>query len=341
MIGRGAGRRPRTSARRFVVGAVVALGLLVAPVAAGAQPASGPTRLGFLPLGSASNPYDRSLVEAFRHGLRDVGLIDNRDVALDVVWVASDTEYPRAAGELVQRGARVLIPAGTSASLAAKGQSATLPIVFVSVGNPVGIGLVDSLARPGRNATGVSDVLADLSGKYVEVARDLSKRGAPIDYLWYAGWADGQPRLQRTEQAAQSLGVKLRPRQVADVGEVNEAMAALKKSGATTVIIQPSPFTFRQRERIIEAATRHGLATVFGFPPAAREGGLAAYGPDYAHLYRRAASYVDRVLKGTKPADLPVEEPTKFELVINLKTAKALGLAIPQSLLTRADEIVQ
>jgi putative ABC transport system substrate-binding protein len=281
------------------------------------------------------------LVDAFRQGLRESGLIEHRHVELEVAWITSEEDYPRAVSDLVQRGARLLVPCGTSASLAAKRHGSTIPVLFISVGNPVGIGLVESLSRPGGNATGFSDVLADLSGKYVQFARELGNPQAPIHYLWHTAWADGQYRLQATERAAQSAGVKLRPRGIADVAEVNDALAAMKKAKAVSVIVQPSPFTFRQRDRIIEAALRHGLPTVFAFPPAAREGALMAYGPDYADLYRRAGASVDRILKGAKPADLPVEEPTKFELVVNAKTAKALRFTIPQSLFLQGAEIIQ
>jgi putative ABC transport system substrate-binding protein len=299
-------------------------------------------RIGFLPLGSPANAYDRSLVEAFRHGLREVGVVESRDVVLDVVWISSEPDVSQAVSGLIQRGAKLLVPAGSTASVAVKRHTSTIPILFLSVGNPVGMGLVESLSRPNSNATGFSDVLADLSGKYVELARELNKPHESVDYFWHTGWPDGQPRYLATERAAQSLGVKVRSRGIGDAEQVGDVLAAMRKNGAATVIIQPSPFTYRKRDQIISSAMHHGLATIFGFPPAAREGALIAYGPDYTDLYRRAASYVDRiVLKGTNPADLPVQEPTRFELVINLKTAKTLGLTIPQSVLLRADEVIQ
>jgi putative ABC transport system substrate-binding protein len=172
----------------------------------------------------------------------------------------------------------------------------------------------------------------------VDLARELSKT---VDYLWHTAWPDGQSRYEATERAAQAAGVRLRSRGIAEIAEVDDVIAEMKKSGAMTLIIQPSPFTYLQRDRLIDIATKYRLATIFAFPAAAREGALIAYGPDYIHMYRRAPFYVDRILKGTKPADLPVEQPAKLELIVNLKTAKALGLDVPLSLLIRADELVE
>jgi putative ABC transport system substrate-binding protein len=317
------------------------LSLVMLPLAAEAQSPSGPGRIGFMPLGSPSNPYDQSLVEAFRRGLRESGLVENRQVILDVAWIGAESEIAGTVKTLIERGARILVPVGTSASVETQRQTSTIPILFISVGNPLGVGLVGSLSRPGGNVTGFSDLLAELSGKYVQFARELGKPQAPVHYLWHTGWADGQYRFQATERAAQAVGVTVRPRGIADVAELGDAFAAMKKAGAATVIIQPSPFTYRQRVRIIESATNHGLAAIFAFPPEARDGALIAYGPDYADLYRRAGAAVDRFLKGAKPADFPVEQPSKFEMIINLKTAKALGLTVPPSLLQQATEIIQ
>ena len=315
-------------------------GAMVAwPVVARSQPAKGPARIGLLPLGSESNAYDRSLVEAFRLGLADAGLVENRDIVLDIAWIGSD---PNAAvSELLHRGVDLLVPCGSSASVAAGRQTSTVPILFITVGNPIGVGLVDSLPHPGRNATGFSDVLADLSGKYVEIARELDGSQPAIDYLWHMRWPDGQNRYEATLRAADALGLKLRSGGVADVADLDDAIISIKQSGAVTVIVQPSPFTYQQRARIIDLATKQGIGTVHAFTVPGRDGALVAHGPDYADLNRRAASYVDRILKGTKPANLPVQQPVKFDLVINLKTARTLGLTMPPTLLARASEVIE
>ena len=334
--------RVRQAALGVLLLSVFSLALFATLPAARAQgPPNSPPLVGFLPLGSVSSAYDRSLVDAFRQGLRDAGVVENRDVVLEVVWTNNESEAAQAVVKLVQRGAKLLIPVGTTASMAVKRQAPTTPVLFISVGNPQGIGLVDSLSRPGGVITGFGDVLAELGGKYVQFATEVSKPQAPIHYLWHAGWADGFYRFQRTEQAAHALGVKLRARAISDdLAEADEAMAAMRKAGAAIVIVQPSPYTFRQRDRLIEVALTHGLATIFAFRDAARAGALIVYGPDYADLNRRAAGYLARILKGTKPGDLPVEQPTKFELLVNIKTAKTLGIVIPPSLLLRADHVI-
>ena len=311
------------------------------PVGARAQQAKGPTKIGLLPFGSPSNAYDKSLVDAFRSGLRQAGLIEGRDIVLDIVWTTgSDADTDKAVTDLIHRGAELLVPTGSTASVAAKRHTSTIPIVFVSVGNPVAMGLVENLAHPGGNATGFSDIFSDLSAKLVQFGKVVNKQDT-IGYLWHTAWPDGKNRFQATEQAAQSAGVKLQTRGIADSAEIDQAITALKQDGVTTIIVQPSPFTYRERSHIVGTASENGLATIFGFPAAARDGALMAYGPDYLHMNQRAPFYVNQILKGTKPADLPVELPSKINLLVNLKTAKTLGVEVPMSLLIRADELIE
>jgi len=309
------------------------------PLAARAQQHNGPVRLGFLPIGSPRNAYDRSLAEAFQEGLRRVGLIENQNIVLDVVWVGDDPD--QAVSEELQRGAELLITSGSSVTVAARRQTSTIPIVFLHVGDPIAMGLIESLSRPGRNATGFSDIVAELSGKFVDLAIELTKPQTTIDYLWHTAWPDGQNRYRATEQAVHAAGMQLRAKGIADITELDSALAAIKQSGSMVLIVQPSPLTYAHRTRIIGSATKNGLGTIFAFPVAAREGSLVAYGPDYLHMYRRAPFYVDRILKGAPPADLPVEQPTRIELLVNLQVAKALGIEIPLSLLIRADDLLE
>lgn len=309
------------------------------PLQVHAQQIKNPARLGFLPLGSPDNKYDQSLVEAFRQGLRQVGLVEGRDIVLDVAWPKGDPN--QAVSEVLKRGANMLIPCGSSASVAAKRQTSTIPIVFLSVGDPIAMGLVENLSHPGHNATGFSDILADLSGKLVELARELNKSQTTVDYFWHTAWPDGQNRYDTTKQAAQMAGLEIRAKGITNIAQLDNAFAELKQAGARTVIVQPSPFTYGQRGAIIASAGKNQLGTIFAFPVAAREGSLVAYGPDYIHMYRRAPLYVERILKGTKLADLPVEQPTKVELLVNTRTAKTLGIEPPLSLLVRADELVE
>ena len=319
----------------------VLLGSAVAwPLVARAQQTNNSIRIGFVPLGLPTSATDQSYVEAFRRGLRDVGLVENRDVTIDIVWVANESDYPQAVSQLLQRGAALLVTGGSTATAAAQRLTSTIPIIFAPVGNPVGTGFVPSLSHPGGNITGFSDVLADLSSKYVQFGIELGKPKAPIDYLWHTDWPDGKNRLDATARAAQSLGVELRSHGFANVDQVNDILTAMKNVGAVSVVVQPSPLTNRYRVRLIESGMARGLGMIMAWPVAAREGALIGYGPDYVDMFRRVGAYVLRIIKGEKAGDLPVQEPTKFPLLINAKSAKAIGVAFPPALLVAADEVI-
>jgi putative ABC transport system substrate-binding protein len=258
-----------------------------------------------------------------------------------VAWVGNESEFPAAVSELVRHGAKLLITAGSSASAAAKRHTSTIPIVFAAVGNPVGIGLVESHSRPAGNATGFTDLLSALGAKYLQFAIELNKPQTPVYYLWHTEWPDGKSRFLATESAAQSSRVELLARGIRDIEEADDVIAAMKNEGALTLVVQPSPFTNRHRNRIIALATNHGVGTIIAWPETVKDGALVAYGPSYPDMYRRVGSYVDRILKGTNPGDLPVQDPTKFLWAVNLQTAAALGIAVPQSLIARADEVIE
>jgi putative ABC transport system substrate-binding protein len=312
--------------------------------AARAQQRAKPFRIAFFPLGSPSNAYDQSLVDAFQRGLRQIGLIENRDVALDIIWIGGN-EPQALIASAIQSGADLLVPCGSSASAAAKRLTASIPIVFVSVGNPIGLGLVRNLPNPGFNVTGFSDGLGDISAKLIDLSIELLTPGSrtvePLDYLWYSNWPDGKQRFSDSEEAARSAGVNFRPHDVGESRDIGEVLSAVKSMNGTTLLVQPSPLTYRVREQIIAMATGSGIATIFAFPVAAREGALMAYGPDYVALYQKAALYVARVIAGTSPGALPVELPTRVVLLVNLKSARAIKRELPLSILIRADELLE
>ena len=267
------------------------------------QPAS--ARLGIL---LYSNPAADPQGQTVLRGLGDLGYVEGRNISLAYRYAEGSAErLPDLAAELVRLKPDVILAIGGDVAPIAKKATPSIPIVFISVGNPIAMGLVESLSHPGGNATGFSDTLSDISAKLVQYAIEVSKPEATIDYLWHTAWPDGKNRFQATEQAARSAGVKLRSQGIAESAEIDEAIGRMKQNGATTVIVQPSPFSYRERAHIISSA--NGLATLFGFPIAARDGALIAYGPDYIHMNRSAPLYVDRILKGAVPADLPVPGP--------------------------------
>ncbi|HXZ44513.1 MAG TPA: ABC transporter substrate-binding protein [archaeon] len=318
---------------------VVALILahLVAPLTATAQPPSKVPRVGYL-----SPALDTPLLAAFRQGLRDLGWVEGQNIAIEVR--SAEGKYdrlPELAAELVRLKVDVIFASTTPAALAAKHATTTIPIVIGFVADPIGSGLVASLAHPGGNITGWTHLGRELRGKYLELLKEAVPGATRIGVLWNPTNPIHGPSMKNVEAAAQVLKVQLHPVGVQDPKEIESAFATLARERVEALTVLPDGMFLAQGDRIISLAARSRLPAMYGITELAKAGGLMGYGVDFPDMYRRGASFVDRILKGAKPADLPVEEPTRFYLIINLKTAKALGLTIPQSILLRADELIQ
>jgi ABC-type uncharacterized transport system substrate-binding protein len=332
----------RGLASRRVFLATMSCGLL-APFAARAQQVAKVARIGFLSLNQAPN---RHLHEAFRQGLRDLGYVEGRNVVIESRDAEGKPErLPALAAELVALKVDVILTGGgTPPALAAKQATKTIPIVFSSAPDPVTDGLVTSLARPGGNVTGLSNLNAELVGKCLEHLKQAVPGVSQVAVLWQPGFMDeraDKDMLKAADVAARALGVRLQLVEARGPADLDRAFSDMTKARAGALTVLPSAMLFTERRRLVDLATKSRLPAVYAQREFVEAGGLMAYGPSLADLFRRAATYVDKILKGAKPADLPVEQPTKFELVINLKTAKALGLTIPPSLLGRADEVIQ
>jgi putative ABC transport system substrate-binding protein len=312
--------------------------LLAAPLAAEAQQARKVPHVGVLQAGAPPEP----LVEAFREGLRDLGYVEGRDIVLDYRWAEGKLDrLPELAAELVGLRVDVITTLSTPAAIAARHATTTIPIVFTGVGDPVGTGVVSSLAHPGGNVTGLSILATELSGKRLEILREMVPKVSRVAMLWNDTNPSMVLRVREAEAAASTLGVTLLSLGVHDLIAFDAAFAAIVNGRAGALLTLVDPFTRQHRRRIVDFAAQRHLPAMYEAREFVEAGGLMCYGPSLLVIQRRSAAYVDKILKGAKPADLPVELPTRFELVINLKTAKALGLTIPPSVLARADEIIQ
>ena len=312
------------------------------PIVARAQQKSMPV-IGFLGIGRARayRPWLR-----FRQGLRELGYVEGSNILIEYRWAEGKLErLPVLAAELVALKVDVIVTAGgTVAALAAKQATTTIPIVFGVVGDPIADGLVSSLARPGGNVTGLSNVTNDLIGKWLELLKQVVPGVSLVAMLW-------KPRLHaRPRQRCQaeggrrlgaSLGVQLQVVEARGPADFDRAFSEMSAKGAGALLVLTTPVFDIERQRIVDLAAKNRLPSMYANRNYVESGGLMCYGPNFADLYRRAAGYADKILKGAKPSDLPVEQPTKFELVINLKTAKALGLTVPPTLLAQADEVIE
>jgi len=319
--------------------AAVAVLLLLSPVAAAAQPATKIPRLGHLLFGTSGS--DPAAIEGLRQGLRESGYIENQNIVIEYRYGDGHPDrLPRLIAELINLRVDVLITQGGAAA-AAKKVTTTTPVVFVAL-DPVGSRIVQSLARPGGNVTGLSFAYGEnFGGKWLALVKDVAPKATRVGILWNPTNPAAAAHVKEMEALGPGLGLELSSRYVRRSEDINGAFADLTSRRVAALIVETDPITVALRSEIVRLAAASRLPTIYGVREFVEAGGLMSYGANLFDLWRRAALYVDKILKGSKPADLPIEQPIKFELVINLKTAKALGLAIPQSLLLRADQIIQ
>ena len=319
---------------------VFILVLLAVPLGSGAQSAAESPRLGFL--SSSSSERDKPRLAAFLKGLRELGYLEGRSIFIERRYAEGRFEIlPELAAELVRLKVDILVVSGAPASTAARNATSVIPIVMTDVADPVGIGLVTSLPRPGGNVTGLSDFNAGVVAKRLELLKELLPSASRVGILLNPANPSNPLQLKLTQAAAPTLGVALLPLEARAADDIDRAFTAMRAERTDALLVFGDPMLGSHNHRIVERAARARLPAMYSRREMAEAGGLMSYGTNFTDLSRRAATYVDKILKGAKPADLPVEQPTKFELVINLKTAKTLGLTMAQSLLLRADRVIE
>jgi putative ABC transport system substrate-binding protein len=328
--------------RAFIARLGAAAGSALAwPLAATAQPAERMRRIGVLSHLSENDATAQQFIGAFRQRLQELGWVDGRNAGIDIRWGAGDDAlYRRYATELVARAPDVILAATTAAVLALKRTTPIVPIVFVGVVDPVGSGLVASLPRPGGNATGFVLFEYAIAAKWLELVKEIAPGVTRVVVLRDAAIAAGIGQFAAVQTVA-PVNIELRAAGLQEAGEIEQSMAGVARGSNGGLIVTAGGFSVNHPDLIVALAARYKLPAVYPFRFFVNAGGLISYGPDPVEPYRHAAGYVDRILKGEKPADLPVQAPTKYELAINLKTAKALGLTVPDTLLARADEVIE
>jgi putative ABC transport system substrate-binding protein len=325
--------------------ALVSGGLLVAPLATQAQQPAKVPRVGLLLTPSPEHPIAQAVLAAFRQGLRERGYVEGQTIVIEPRFAPERLErYRDLVTELARLKVDVLVVGSTGMALAAKQVTTTIPIVAAVMADPVRDGLIASLARPGGSITGLTFFAPALVAKRVQLLREAAPGASRLAVLSHPGvYSEHTMRdmLEETEVAARTLGLRLQLLEARSPNEFDRAFSAIATDGASALIVFPSPMFYAEHRRLVDLATKHRLPAIFAFKEAVDAGGLMSYGTNIPELFRLAATFVDKILKGARPAELPVEQPTKFDLVINLKTARALGLTIPQSLLLRADQVIQ
>ena len=320
-------------------------GAVIWPLAGQAQQPKKVARIGFLATGSLETPEQRAMIDSFRQGLRELGYVEGTNILIEYRGAEGNIErFPDLATELVRLEVDLIIATNSLAARAVQQATSSIPIVVPVMGDPVGDGLVASLARPGGNTTGTTFLGPELLPKRLALLKEALPMASRVAALWHPG-AYGERTMRdmrkETESAAQALGVHLRLVAVQGPGEFDQAFSTISSERADALILFPSPMLFSERRRIVDLVAKHRLPSMSMGRELVELGGLMSYGANITDLHRRAATYVNKILKGAKPGDLPVEQPTRYELVINLKTAKALGITIPPALLARADEVIE
>ncbi len=298
------------------------------------------SRIGVLLPGTPASFALRS--KALLDGLRDLGYLEGRTIAIEWKWGQDRGEtLPGLAVELVQSNVNVIVTGGTAAAKALKAATRQIPIVVAIIGDPVAAGLVENLARPNGNLTGFSIVAPELGGKRLELLKEIVPNVSAVSVLLNARNPQSQIELREMRTAAEAMGLQLYPAEISTEVGLDDAFAAIDKAAVQALVVLTDPILFSQRKRTVDLAHRHKLPAMYFFQGFVEDGGLMSYGPSDADLFHRAAGYVDRILKGAKPGDLPIEQPTKFELFINLKAARTLGITIPEAFLVRADQVIE
>jgi putative ABC transport system substrate-binding protein len=310
------------------------------PLVARAQQAARMARIGFLGLAPASIFATR--VDALRIGLRDLGYVENKNIIIEFKWAQTVDELPNLAAEFVRMNVDIIFAPVSTFVAPARLATSTIPIVFASHADPVGLGHVASLARPGGNITGLSMLLTELSAKELEILKEAVPQGFRFAVIWNPTTPSHIPALQSVQGAAKTLGIELHEVPISAIEDSDRAFDTMSQAQIAGFLVLASPVAYSERgARLAELALQHRLPSMFGFEENAKAGGLMSYSADILDLYRRSATYIDKILRGANPSELPVEQASKYKLIINLKTAKALSLEIPPTLLARADEVIE
>jgi ABC-type uncharacterized transport system substrate-binding protein len=327
--------------KRKIILLTLCAALFVLCVPANAQQPTKVPRIGFLVPGSSVGYSVR--IEAFRQGMRELGYVEGENIVIEGRWAEGSAErLPHLIAELIRLKVDVLVVGSAAGTLAAKNAGITTPVVFAAVTDPLGYGIIGSLARPGANITGAAlGVGEGFSGKWVELLKETVPKVARVAVLRNPNHPVGEVFVREMQAAGRALGVRLDFFEARDPSQLDSALSRMEKERALALIVTPDPLFSSQRSRIVDFVARRRLPSMFFSNEYVDAGGLMAYGPSLLDSYRRAATYVDKILKGTKPSDLPVEQPTKFEFIINLKAAKQIGLTIPPNVLARADKVIR